>query len=75
MDAITPETIGALLALYEHKTFVQGVIWNINPFDQYGVELGKNLADTILEDLGRGELGSHDRSTAALLTRYQRLRN
>lgn len=52
MDKLTPETLGALIALYEHRTFVQGVIWNINSFDQWGVELGKVLGNDILERLG-----------------------
>jgi glucose-6-phosphate isomerase len=49
IDKLTPKTLGALIALYEHRTFVQGVLWNINSFDQWGVELGKKLATTILE--------------------------
>jgi glucose-6-phosphate isomerase len=55
MDALTPEAVGALLALYEHKTFVEGVIWDINSFDQWGVELGKVLAKAILKDVADGE--------------------
>lgn len=70
LEALTPESLGALIALYEHKTYVQGVIWDINSFDQWGVELGKNLADTILQELARGEAGNHDPSTAALIKRY-----
>lgn len=65
-DRLTPRTLGVLLALYEHKIYVQGALWQINSFDQWGVELGKQLADTILEAL-RGEKppGGHDASTAA----------
>ncbi|MNE74395.1 Glucose-6-phosphate isomerase [compost metagenome] len=70
MDQLTPRTLGALIALYEHKTFVEGVIWDINSFDQWGVELGKVLARAVLEDAAAGapSLGL-DPSTAALLTR------
>ncbi|CAN5410084.1 glucose-6-phosphate isomerase [soil metagenome] len=70
MDRLTPETLGALLALYEHKTFVEGVIWDINAFDQWGVELGKVLAKAILKDVAAGGPSEAlDPSTAALLTR------
>jgi len=51
IDKLTPETIGSLIAMYEHKIFVEGVIWNIFSFDQYGVELGKELANNILKNL------------------------
>ncbi|UWZ80198.1 glucose-6-phosphate isomerase [Geoalkalibacter halelectricus] len=65
---LTPRTLGMLIALYEHKVFVQGAIWNINSFDQWGVELGKQLARAILPELhGEGALGSHDSSTRALI--------
>ncbi len=74
VEALTPETFGALLALYEHKTFVQGVLWNIDSFDQWGVELGKQLAGTLLAEIERGTVGAHDGSTAALLERYLRAR-
>ncbi|MGB3455835.1 MAG: glucose-6-phosphate isomerase [Litorimonas sp.] len=67
LDALSPEAIGALIALYEHKVFVQGVIWGINSFDQWGVELGKVLAGTILEEMEAGDAGDHDPSTAALM--------
>ena len=67
LDALTPEAIGALIALYEHKVFVQGVIWGINSFDQWGVELGKVLATTILAEIESGEAGAHDPSTEALM--------
>ncbi|PZN99702.1 MAG: glucose-6-phosphate isomerase [Alphaproteobacteria bacterium] len=70
MDRLTPETLGALLALYEHKTFVEGVIWDINSFDQWGVELGKVLAKAILKDVDAGGPSADlDPSTAALMTR------
>ena len=68
IDKITPHNLGALIALYEHKTFVQGVIWNINSFDQWGVELGKRLSAEIeLELEGEHALRSHDASTEALI--------
>ncbi len=71
LDKLTPETFGALLALYEHKTFVEGVIWGINSFDQWGVELGKSLALRILSELEGGEALPHDPSTAALIERLK----
>ena len=72
MDQLTPATLGALIALYEHKVFVQGVIWNVNSFDQWGVELGKQLAKAILPELGAGAaIGTHDASTAGLIRRCQ----
>ncbi|HZW15135.1 MAG TPA: glucose-6-phosphate isomerase [Brevundimonas sp.] len=70
MDALTPEAVGALIALYEHKTFVEGVIWDINSFDQWGVELGKVLAKAILNDVQAGEPSAGlDPSTAELMKR------
>ncbi|MDI1327910.1 MAG: glucose-6-phosphate isomerase [Brevundimonas sp.] len=70
LDALTPEAVGALLALYEHKTFVEGVIWDINSFDQWGVELGKVLARAILRDVADGEPSAGlDPSTAELMKR------
>ncbi|MFC0634021.1 glucose-6-phosphate isomerase [Brevundimonas balnearis] len=70
MEAVTPEALGALIALYEHKTFVEGVIWDINSFDQWGVELGKVLAKAILKDVASGAPSDAlDPSTADLLTR------
>jgi glucose-6-phosphate isomerase len=75
-ERLTPETLGRLVALYEHKVFVQGSIWNVNSFDQWGVELGKVLAQRIvgeLESPGEPNL-SHDSSTNALIRRYRRLR-
>lgn len=70
MDALTPEALGALLALYEHKTFVEGVLWGVNSFDQWGVELGKTLASRILAEWSGSE-GSHDASTARLIERLK----
>lgn len=67
MRKLEPATLGALTALYEHKVFVQSVIWNINPFDQWGVELGKQLAGPILRGLESGETAGQDPSTAALI--------
>ena len=72
MDQLTPETLGALIALYEHKTFVEGAIWEINSFDQWGVELGKVLAKAIDAEMKGGGEGSHDPSTAALIRRLSR---
>jgi glucose-6-phosphate isomerase len=70
MDRLTPEALGALLALYEHKTFVEGVIWDVNSFDQWGVELGKVLARAILKDVAAGgPSATLDPSTATLLKR------
>ncbi len=67
-DRLTPRTLGRLIALYEHKIFVQGVIWNINSFDQWGVELGKKLAKAIVPELTEpGEVSGHDASTNALI--------
>ncbi|TSA83925.1 glucose-6-phosphate isomerase [Helicobacter mehlei] len=73
LDAITPKSIGALIALYEHKIFVQGIIWDINSFDQWGVELGKELAKDILAQLhGRQAPSTHeDSSTQHLITLYK----
>ncbi|WP_312698195.1 glucose-6-phosphate isomerase [Sphingobacterium mizutaii] len=73
---ITPKTLGALIALYEHKIFVQGIIWNIFSFDQWGVELGKQLANQILPELeGNGAVESHDSSTNGLINQYKNWRS
>ena len=73
---LTPRTLGTLLAFYEHKIFTQGVIWNINSFDQMGVELGKVLAKAILPELKSGErITGHDSSTNALINTYKKLRD
>ena len=73
-QSLTPATLGALIALYEHRVFVQGVVWGLNSFDQFGVELGKVLASEILKEIqsGRPEPGRHDASTEGLLRRYVR---
>ena len=72
---LTPHRLGSLIALYEHKIFVQGVVWNINSFDQWGVELGKQLAGKILPELaGEAPVTSHDSSTNGLIDYYKALR-
>lgn len=69
---ITPYTLGALIAMYEHKIFTQGIIWNIFSFDQWGVELGKQLAGKILPELQNNDkIASHDSSTNSLINRYK----
>ncbi|MDQ3831295.1 MAG: glucose-6-phosphate isomerase, partial [Candidatus Tectomicrobia bacterium] len=75
-ERLTPETLGTLVALYEHSVFTQGIIWHIDSFDQWGVELGKVLAQRIipeLEDPEEPRLG-HDSSTNALIRRYRQLK-
>lgn len=70
---ITPGTLGALIAYYEHLTFTEGAVWNINSFDQWGVELGKSLAKKIQSELEDGaETGSHDSSTAGLINAFKK---
>jgi glucose-6-phosphate isomerase len=70
LDRLDPKTLGALIAAYEHKVFVQGVIWNINSFDQWGVELGKQLANRILSEIEAGAAGAaHDSSTRRAIER------
>ncbi|MFN4178600.1 glucose-6-phosphate isomerase [Phenylobacterium sp.] len=71
LDRLTPEALGALIALYEHKTFVEGVLWGINSFDQWGVELGKTLAARVLADLEGAAANPHDPSTQALIARLK----
>lgn len=74
-ESLTPETLGALIALYEHKIFTQGVIWDINSFDQWGVELGKQLAKVIEPELkGSEPVSSHDASTNGLINAYKQMR-
>ena len=72
---LTPAVLGSLIALYEHKIFTQGDIWNINSFDQMGVELGKQLAKKILPELsGEDQVTSHDSSTNNLINAFKSLR-
>jgi glucose-6-phosphate isomerase len=72
---LTPRTLGSLIAMYEHKIFVQAIIWNIYSFDQWGVELGKQLANKILPELaGNGKVSSHDSSTNGLINAYKNFR-
>ena len=70
IDRLTPESLGALISMYEHKIFVQGMIWNIFSYDQWGVELGKQLASTILSELGDSAWGQHDASTTQLMRHF-----
>ena len=70
IQKLTPATLGALVALYEHKIFVQGIIWNIFSYDQWGVELGKQLANSILNEIVENEPQPHDCSTTFLLKKY-----
>ncbi|NTU49103.1 MAG: glucose-6-phosphate isomerase, partial [Syntrophobacteraceae bacterium] len=73
---LTPRTLGSLIAMYEHKIFVQGVIWNIFSFDQWGVELGKELAKKILDELeGDTAVTGHDASTNGLINAFKRMRH
>jgi len=71
IDKLTPNTLGALVAMYEHKIFVEGVVWNIYSYDQWGVELGKQLASVILDEMDNSTSFKHDSSTAQLLARYK----
>ena len=72
---LTPRALGSLIALYEHKIFTQGIVWNINSFDQWGVELGKQLAKAILPELeGDGAVSTHDSSTNGLINHYKQTR-
>ncbi|WP_018478098.1 glucose-6-phosphate isomerase [Pontibacter roseus] len=73
-NQLTPYTLGSLIAMYEHKVFVQGVIWNVYSFDQWGVELGKQLAGTIEEELLSNKEADHDSSTAGLIRYYRQNR-
>jgi glucose-6-phosphate isomerase len=75
-NTLDPKTLGSIIALYEHKIFVQGIIWNINSFDQWGVELGKQLASGILQELNDAdETSSHDSSTNGLINYYKEQRS
>lgn len=71
LDRLDPARLGALLAFYEHRTFCQGLIWDLNSFDQWGVELGKRLAETLFEQLGGGAAEDQDASTRALIERLR----
>jgi glucose-6-phosphate isomerase len=70
IDKLTPKSLGSLIALYEHKIFVQGIIWNIFSFDQWGVELGKQLANKVLAEINENKVATHDASTTFLLNYY-----
>jgi glucose-6-phosphate isomerase len=70
LDELTPKTLGALIAMYEHKIFVQGIIWRVNSYDQWGVELGKVLANVILPELKETSKNEHDSSTSGLIKQY-----
>lgn len=70
IEKLTPKSLGSLIALYEHKIFVQGILWNIFSYDQWGVELGKQLANSILEEINTGEVKTHDSSTTFLLNYF-----
>ncbi len=70
LDELTPKTLGALIAMYEHKIFVQGIVWRLNSYDQWGVELGKVLANVILPELKEETVNIHDSSTSSLISRY-----
>nr|WP_299386801.1 glucose-6-phosphate isomerase [Allomuricauda sp.] len=72
IQKLTPKNLGSLIALYEHKIFVQGIIWNIFSYDQWGVELGKQLAKNILSDIENSEISKHDSSTLQLLQHFKK---
>lgn len=75
VERLTPRTLGALIAMYEHRIFTQGVIWGINSYDQWGVELGKQLAGVLLKELETGKVGAgHDASTQGLIEYFLRHR-
>jgi glucose-6-phosphate isomerase len=71
LETLTPRTLGALIALYEHRVFVSGALWGINSFDQWGVELGKALCNALLPRLDSGDVAGLDGSTAGLLQRLK----
>jgi len=73
INKLTPESLGKLIAMYEHKIFVQGIIWNIFSYDQFGVELGKQLASKILKEFKSDTINNHDSSTSNLLEYYKKL--
>ena len=70
IEKLTPESLGALVTMYEHKIFVQGIIWNIYSYDQWGVELGKQLANSILTEIETGTVKTHDSSTSQLISKF-----
>lgn len=72
IDRLSPESLGALIAMYEHKIFVQGLVWNIFSFDQWGVELGKQLATNVLLDITGDQIGDHDASTTRLIQHFKK---
>jgi glucose-6-phosphate isomerase len=74
-DKLTPDVLGALVALYEHNVFVQGAIWSVGSFDQWGVELGKVLAQRIVPELSSNTKLNHDNSTNALIARFRRAKS
>jgi glucose-6-phosphate isomerase len=72
LDNLSPESVGALIALYEHRTFAAGILWGINPFDQWGVELGKVLAEQLEKAIGGADPGQRDPSTLRLVSRARK---
>lgn len=74
IEQLTPESLGKLIAMYEHKIFVQGIVWNVFSYDQFGVELGKQLAGKILKEFSQSNESSHDASTSNLISYYKALR-
>ena len=74
INKLSPESLGKLIAMYEHKIFVQGIIWNIFSYDQFGVELGKQLASKILKEFNNATVDNHDSSTSNLLNHYKSLK-
>ncbi|MCH8534424.1 MAG: glucose-6-phosphate isomerase [Flavobacteriaceae bacterium] len=74
-EKLTPKTLGSLIAMYEHKIFVQGFIWNVFSYDQWGVELGKQLANHILNDFSANKMQDHDPSTQQLINKYKKARS
>lgn len=76
VQRLDARALGALIAAYEHKVFVEAAVWDINPFDQWGVELGKQLASAIQQELAGGKtITAHDSSTNGLINRALKLRN
>lgn len=71
IDKLTPKSLGALIALYEHKIFTEGILWNIYSYDQWGVELGKQLAKNVLSDLNSDQIAAHDASTLQLIKHFK----